>query len=88
MALQHLVSSKLTNNDINTILGRKESLETYEKMLTEPDSYKEADWQRFFETNEWIFGYGLKYKFLKILQREAHISRTDLNGGNDVIADF
>ncbi|MGK6778118.1 hypothetical protein MMF16_00008470 [Enterobacter hormaechei] len=70
MALQHLVSSKLTNNDINTILGRKESLETYEKMLTEPDSYKEADWQRFFETNEWIFGYGLKYKFLKILQRE------------------
>ncbi|MFU0880171.1 Shedu immune nuclease family protein [Kluyvera cryocrescens] len=88
MALQHLVSNKLTNNDINTILGRKESLSEYENMLEHPGDYTEPDWQRFFERNEWIFGYGLKYKFLKILQREAHISKTDLNGGNDVIADF
>lgn len=88
MALQHLVSNKLTNNDINTILGRKESLSEYERMLNEQDKYTEPDWQKFFERNEWIFGYGLKYKYLKILQREAHISKTDLNGGNDVIADF
>lgn len=88
MALQHLVSNKLTNNDINTILGRKESLAEYEHMLKNPENHTEPDWQRFFERNEWIFGYGLKYKFLKILQREAHISKTDLNGGNDVIADF
>jgi hypothetical protein len=88
MALQHLVSNKLTNNDINTILGRKESLSEYEDMLEHPENHTEPDWQRFFERNEWIFGYGLKYKFLKILQREAHISKTDLNGGNDVIADF
>ncbi|EGT0627942.1 MULTISPECIES: Shedu immune nuclease family protein [Citrobacter] len=88
MALQHLVSNKLTNNDINTILGRKESLSEYEHMLEHPENHTEPDWQRFFERNEWIFGYGLKYKFLKILQREAHISKTDLNGGNDVIADF
>jgi len=88
MALQHLVSNKLTNNDINTILGRKESLSEYESMLEDAENYTEPDWQRFFERNEWIFGYGLKYKFLKILQREAHISKTDLNGGNDVITDF
>lgn len=88
MALQHLVSNKLTNNDINTILGRKESLSEYEGMLKSPENYTESDWQRFFERNEWIFGYGLKYKYLKILQREAHVSKTDLNGGNDVITDF
>ncbi|MEP8853367.1 Shedu immune nuclease family protein [Enterobacter hormaechei] len=88
MALQHLVSNKLTNNDINTILGRKEALAEYEEMLKNAENHTEPDWQKFFERNEWIFGYGLKYKYLKILQREAHISKTDLNGGNDVIADF
>ncbi|REE79416.1 Shedu immune nuclease family protein [Pantoea ananatis] len=88
MALQHLVSNKLTNNDINTILGRKDSLTEYESMLENSANYTEPDWQSFFERNEWIFGYGLKYKYLKILQREAHISKTDLNGGNDVITDF
>jgi hypothetical protein len=88
MALQHLVSNKLTNNDINTILGRKEALAEYEEMLINAENHTEPDWQKFFERNEWIFGYGLKYKYLKILQREAHISKTDLNGGNDVIADF
>ncbi|MEN4804396.1 Shedu immune nuclease family protein [Pantoea agglomerans] len=88
MALQHLVSNKLTNNDINTILGRKASLSEYESMLVNSANHTEPDWQRFFERNEWIFGYGLKYKYLKILQREAHISKTDLNGGNDVITDF
>ncbi|MFJ5159269.1 Shedu immune nuclease family protein [Pantoea sp. NPDC088449] len=88
MALQHLVSKKLTHNDINTILGRKDSLAEYEDMLKKSDQYNEPDWQKFFERNEWIFGYGLTYKYLKILQREAHVSKTDLNGANDVITDF
>lgn len=87
-ALQHIVNDRLSHDDINTILGRRESLAEYEQMLENPDLYREADWQRFFEKNEWIFGYGLTYKYIKILQREAHVSRTDLNGSNDVITDF
>jgi hypothetical protein len=83
-----LISKRLTNNDVNTILGRRDSLQTFKVMLENSDSYSEAQWQEYFENNEWIFGYGLKYKYLKILQREAHISRTDLGGGNDVISDF
>lgn len=87
-ALQHIVSNRLSHDDINTILGRRESLAEYEQMLVDADSYQEADWQRFFERNEWIFGYGLTYKYITILQREAHVSSTDLNGANDVITDF
>lgn len=88
MALQNIISNRLTNDDINTILGRKDALEKYQGMLLNPNDYTEPDWQVFFERNEWLFGYGLRYKYLKILQREAHISHTDLNGSNDVIADF
>ncbi|SUP84348.1 Shedu immune nuclease family protein [Yersinia wautersii] len=88
LALQHIVSNRLTNTDINTILGRKDALNEYERMYENANDYNEIDWQRFFERNEWIFGYGLNYKYLKILQREAHISHTDLNGSNNVITDF
>lgn len=87
-ALQHIVSDRLSHDDINTILGRRESLAEYEQMLDDVDSYQEADWQRFFERNEWVFGYGLTYKYVKILQREANVSGTDLNGANGVITDF
>lgn len=88
LALQHIISNRLTNTDINTILGRKDALEEFEQMFNNSAEYNEIDWQRFFERNEWVFGYGLNYKYLKILQREAHISHTDLNGSNDVITDF
>ncbi|MBD0845111.1 hypothetical protein PB70LOC_01970 [Pectobacterium versatile] len=88
LALQHVISNRLTNDDINTILGRKDALTEYQQMYENPDRYNEIDWQRFFERNEWVFGYGLRYRYLSILQREAHISHTDLNGSNDVITDF
>lgn len=88
LALQHIISDRLTGSDINTILGRKDAIDEFEYKLNNSNQFREADWQRFFEQNEWIFGYGLNYQFLKILQREAHISHTDLNGSNDVITDF
>lgn len=87
-ALKRLVENNLSNDEINIILGRKDALEKYRKMLDNASKYTEPQWQAFFEQNDWIFGYGLKYKFLRILQREANVSRTDLNGGNAVISDF
>lgn len=82
------VLKDVTENDLNTILGRKDAITTYALMLDNSEEYSETDWQKFFMENEWIFGYGLKYKYLKILQREAHISKTDLDSKNDVITDF
>ena len=87
-ALKSIIGNRLTNDDVNTILGRRDSLQTFKEMLEDSGSFTEPQWQAFFESNEWIFGYGLKYRYLQILQREAHISRTDLGGGNDVISDF
>ena len=87
-ALKNIIANRLTEDDIGTILGRKDSLQEFSMMLSNSGDYTEANWQQFFKRNEWIFGYGLKYRYLKILQREAHVSRTDLSGTNDVIADF
>lgn len=80
-------SQHLTNEDINILLGRKKSLEIFELHLKNLD-WEEKEWQQFFEENSWIFGYGLNYQYLKILQREGHISNVDLNGKNEVIIDF
>ena len=52
------------------------------------DKSEEKVWQSFFEKNEWIFGYGLDYRFQTILQRESHVSDVELNGSNTVIADY
>lgn len=84
---------KLSKQDLDIISGRKEALEIFEKNLINdpsPDEkgWDEKDWQAFFAENHWIFGYGLDYRFLKILQKEAHIATIDVGGENDVITDF
>jgi len=87
-ALRHLVAESLSEADINTILGRRDSLQRFEEMLGESQGFSELQWQDFFERNGWIFGYGLRYKYLSILQREARLSKGDLGGGDVPITDF
>ena len=48
----------------------------------------EKVWQYFFKMNEWIFGLGLDYRYLSILQSEAHVSDEDLAGRDGAIIDF
>lgn len=96
-----LASGIITSTDIVNIGYRKNQLEIFGKLLHDSnyiEIYKKENnitderleilWQHFFSTNDWIFGYGLDYKFLGILQREAHISNTDLSGKGGVIGDF
>jgi len=49
---------------------------------------EEKVWQYFFEKNHWIFGYGLDYRFQNILQRESHLSDSNIDGKNTVIGDY
>jgi hypothetical protein len=49
---------------------------------------EEKVWQYFFEKNQWIFGYGLDYRYQEILQREVHLSDAELDGTNTVIGDY
>ena len=69
-----VIQSRLTTKDIVAIAYRKGQLDIFQKMLTNQgyfsalikkyDLSPERVWQKFFETNHWIFGYGLGYIFL------------------------
>lgn len=69
-----VIQSQLTTKDIVAIAYRKKQLEYFQKMLTDHGYFStlqrknslspEGVWQKFFEANHWIFGYGLGYVFL------------------------
>lgn len=84
--LETLRNTVLTKEDLNILSGRKEGLEIFKEFLQKDISEKE--WQLFFKQNSWIFGYGLDYRFLSILQREASVSSIDLDGKNEVKLDY
>jgi len=91
----------ITSKDIVNTAFRKKELATFKKLIDKNDYWQtyasengiskyseEKVWQFFFEKNEWIFGYGLDYRFQTILQREATMSSIELDGTNAVIADY
>ncbi len=91
----------ITSKDIVNTSFRKNELNVFKKLIDDGEFWKkyasendisvkseEKVWQMFFEKNEWIFGYGLDYRFKTILQRESHVSDPELDGSNTVIADY
>jgi hypothetical protein len=91
----------ITSKDLVNTSFRKRGLQIFSDLLENEnywktyasdnnisDSKEEKVWQYFLEKNEWIFGYGLDYRFQTILQREAHVSEAELDGSNTVIADY
>lgn len=91
----------ISSKDIVNTSFRKKGVNIYENLLMKEEYWKiyanknqistyseEKVWQYFFEKNEWIFGYGLNYKFQTIRQREMHLSDTDGDGSSAVITDF
>jgi len=96
-----LTSGNIESKDLVNIGYRKEQLSIFKKILNDTEYWRQyADQknittekeekvlQHFFKHNEWIFGYGLDYRFNSILQDEAHLSGTELDGSNSVITDF
>jgi hypothetical protein len=75
-----VIKSEITKEDIIAIGYRKKQLDVYSELLTNPEYFedikkrkqttKEGLWQRFFEKNKWIFGYGLSYLFLSSLDEK------------------
>lgn len=55
--------NNITAEDIVALGYRRAQLKVFESMLANPE-LAEDDWQKFFEQNQWIFGYGLAYVFL------------------------
>lgn len=98
---QFLNNGLITDQDIVNTGYRKLALQKFEKLLNNGDYIQiyirdnnlknpnlEKVWQHFFENNQWIFGYGLDYKFQAILQREVHLNTSFLDQTNSVLADF
>ncbi len=82
-------------------IGRHKELELFKGFLDDPASLTtyalrqsidtskpEKVWQHFFEQNPWIFGYGLDYTFLSILQREATVGSPTAGGKEQEFLDF
>ena len=59
----------------------------YEEML-DNDSLIEDSWQDFFEANTWIFGFGLRYQILRIVQTQPDYGGTDVSGRGGQRGDF
>lgn len=91
----------ISSKDIVNTSFRKRGLQYFKNLKYDPKYWKayaaennisshseEKVWQFFFEKNEWIFGYGLDYRFQQILQREVHLSDQELDGSNAVIGDY
>lgn len=95
-----LENGLITSQDIVNTGYRKQQLEIFRKLLEEDylAEYKnsigksntkdETAWQHFFYKNQWIFGYGLDYRFQGVLQKEFYASDSNADGSNSVIADF
>ena len=86
--LEQIRDERLTKQDLDILSGRKDGLAKFHQKLYVEKDWNEPQWQVFFEKNTWIFGYGLDYRFLSILQREAAVSNSDLDGKHTTNIDF
>ena len=59
--MQEIFKGNITSSDLSELSKRKESLKIFGGMLSAETS--ENNWQKFFERNTWIFGYGLSFVF-------------------------
>lgn len=99
---QVLAEGRITSTDLVNIGYRKQQLQLFHDFLHVVgalEQYRsvqelgdgvtgEKVWQHFFQKNPWIFGYGLDYRYMSILQREFHASSTDADGSGSVICDY
>lgn len=82
-ALHH----SLTDEDINILLGRRQGLAQYEEHMRLRD-WHEAQWQDFFEREQWVFGYGLDYRIMRQFEREMTVGRGGTDNQDKPTVDF
>jgi len=68
---EEILRSEITKDDLVAVGFRKRQLQVFQRLLEDPEYFNEVKtrkqcsnevvWQRFFEKNPWIFGYGLSY---------------------------
>ena len=77
----------LTVEEINVLLGRRQGLEEYEAHMRE-GNWSEAQWQDFFDRQQWVFGYGLDYRVMRQFGREVTVGGGGTDNRNKPVVDF
>ncbi len=85
--LLHALQQSLTDEEINILLGRRQGLEEYEERMRLGD-WSEAQWQDFFEREQWVFGYGLDYRVMRQFGREMTVGGGGSDNQNKPVIDF
>lgn len=67
--------------------SRRESLAIFERFIAD-EKTSENQWQKFFESNKWIFGLGLRYQILEIDCPQATYGGTTIYGNGTQKGDF
>jgi hypothetical protein len=87
-----LVRSSVTSRDVVAVAYRKRQIDVFRKLLNDSSYFDVARqkygkpedvWQRFFERNSWIFGYGLSLIYVTALDNkklEQVVSGFDVSG--------
>lgn len=94
-------SGAINSKDIINLGYRKEQLRVFERLLQGGESVvayriehqitkpgEEAVWQHFFSQNQWIFGYGLTYRFLGAISDQPHYGGEGVTGTGVQIGDY
>lgn len=87
---EHLFRSlhaDLTPEEINLLLGRRQALEQFEAQIGKGE-WAEAAWQDFFEMQNWVFGYGLDYRIMRLFDREMVVGMAGTDNRNKPTLDF
>lgn len=76
-----------SRQDVNQLLKRKEKLAEFARGLKVHPT-EEKWWQDFFQTNKWIFGYGLNYQILRHEQAQPNYGGTQVGGRGGQKGDY
>lgn len=85
-AVLRALQRSLTDDEVNTLLGRKQGLEEFEAQIR--GDWSESQWQDFFEREHWVFGYGLDYRIMRQFSREAVVGSGGIDNQNKPVTDF
>lgn len=83
----HSLKDSLTDDEVNILLGRRQGLDIFEREIAS-GSWREADWQAFFENEQWVFGYGLDYRIMRSFDREMVVGSGGADNQNKPTVDF
>lgn len=66
---------------------RREAVELFRAQMAARE-WDEDEWEEFFATNVWIFGHGLAYQFVRMLERQAYVGGKGLDGRGGHVVDW